>query len=36
VIFWILQNPQASATKLRDAFSKADRMRGWKDQKAAD
>jgi hypothetical protein len=36
VVFWILQNPQASASKLRDAFAKADRMREWKTQKAAD
>lgn len=36
IVFWILQNPEAGAEKLREAFNKADLCRAWPDKKAAD
>lgn len=36
ILFWILQNPSAPATKLREAFAIADRCREWPEKKAAD
>jgi hypothetical protein len=36
IVFWILQNPEAPAEKLREAFNKADLCREWPDKKAAD